>query len=107
MQELVELDRLIRKGKMRVLYKNRRILLVYLDEKVYAIDDKCPHMGSSLFPGKIEDEIIFCKDHGLGISLKTGEVASAKQADFMRLDEYSRSVKKYQVEVKDGKVYIK
>ncbi len=107
MKELVELNRLIRKGKIRVQYKNRSILLIYVIEEVFAIDDKCPHMGSSLYPGKVEDDIIYCKDHGLGISLKTGEVASVKQADFMRLDEYSRSVKKYQVEVRDGKVYVK
>ena len=107
MQELIELDRLKRKGKMKVSYKNRTILLVYLDEKVYAIDDKCPHMGASLYPGKVDGDVIYCKDHALGISLKSGEVASVKQADFMKLDEYSRSVKTYSIEVKDGKVHVK
>lgn len=107
MERLVELEKLKRKEKMRVPYKNRHILLIYLDENVYAIDDKCPHMGSSLYPGKVEDGIVYCKDHNLGILLNTGEVANAHQADFMRLDEYSRSVKKYPVVVKDGVVYIK
>ncbi len=107
MERLVDLETLIQKGKMKVPYKHRVILLVYLDGEVFAIDDKCPHMSASLFPGKIEGDVIYCKDHSLGISLKTGEVANQNQADFMRLDEYSRSVKKYPIIVKDGVVFLK
>lgn len=107
MERLVDLETLIQKGKMKVPYKHRVILLVYIDGEVFAIDDKCPHMSASLFPGKIEGDVIYCKDHSLGISLKTGEVANRNQADFMRLDEYSRSVKKYPIVVKDGVVFLK
>lgn len=107
MERMTELETLKRKGKMRLQYKNRMVLLVYLDDQVYAIDDKCPHMSTSLTPGKIKGDVIYCKDHNLGICLKTGEVASKKQADFMHLDEYSRSVKVYSVQVEDGIVYLK
>lgn len=107
MKKLVELSSLRKKKKMRVAYKNRHILLVYLDGEVYGIDDKCPHMGVSLYPGKIEEEIIYCKDHRLAIDLKTGVVANEKQADFMGLDEYSRSVRKYPVFVEGDGVFIK
>jgi nitrite reductase/ring-hydroxylating ferredoxin subunit len=107
MEKLVELERLKKKQKMRVPYKNRHILLVYVKDQVYGIDDKCPHMGTSLYPGKLEEDVIYCKDHRLAIDVKTGEVANKKQADFMGLDDYSRSVKKYPVFVEDGIVFIK
>ena len=73
---------------------------------IYAIQDKCPHRGSSLLSGKLENGVIVCKDHGLPISVETGEVTDMNKAEFLRLDEYSLSVRKFKTVVKDGKVYI-
>lgn len=103
---LADLETLKSRGKLRIPYKNRHILLVLIEDSVYAIQDKCPHMGASLYPGKIEGDVVYCKDHNLGISLKTGLVVSEKQADSLRLDEYSRYVKQFQIEIKDGKIYL-
>ncbi len=106
-QYLTDLPTLISRKKMRIPYINNRfILLAYIDNQVYAIQDKCPHMGASLYPGKIEDDVVFCKDHNLGISLRTGVVVNDSQADFLRLDTYNRYVKTYKVIVKDGKIYL-
>ena len=105
-QFLTDLDTLKARGKMRIAYNNRFILLAWIDEKAYAIQDKCPHMGASLHPGRIDGEVVFCKDHNLGISLKTGEVVNQSQADHLRLDEYNRSVRTFPVIIKDGKVFL-
>ena len=103
---LTELETLKSKRKLRLPYKNRHILLVMIENSVYAIQDKCPHMGASLYPGKIEGEVIYCKDHNLGISLSTGNVISEQQAKSLRLDEYSLSVKRFPIKIQDNKIYL-
>lgn len=103
---LTELETLKQRKKMRVPYLNRFLLLAYNEDKVYCIHDKCPHMGSTLSNGILEGEVITCKDHGLPISLATGEVTDASKAEFLKIDEYSRSVRAYKTLVKDGKVYL-
>ena len=107
MKRLAELSSLKKKRKMRVAYKNRHILLLYVDGEEFGIDDKCPHMGTSLYPGKLEEDTLYCKDHRLAIDVKTGMVANEKQADFMGLDAYSRSVRKYPVFVDGDGIFIK
>lgn len=94
------------KKKMRIMIENRPILMAYTEKGVYAIRDKCPHMGATLSTGMYEDGIIRCKDHGLPINVETGEVSDSDKADFLRLDEYSRSVRTYKVIIKGDSVYI-
>lgn len=94
------------KKKMRVLVEGRPILLACTKNGVFAIRDKCPHMGAILSNGMYEDGIIRCKDHKLPINVETGQVSDMEKADFLRLDEYSRSVSTYMVVVKEESVYI-
>lgn len=102
----VELDKLKQRGKYRVIINNRPILLAYTEKGVFAIRDKCPHMGSTLSNGVLKDGVVTCKDHGLPISVETGEVTDQAKADFLNLEEYSRSVRKYKVIIKNDLVYI-
>jgi nitrite reductase/ring-hydroxylating ferredoxin subunit len=94
------------KKKMRVKIKNRDILLTSTENGIFAIQDKCPHRGVSLASGKLEDGVISCKDHGLPISVETGEVTDMKKAEFLKLDEFSLSVRTFKTIVKDGKVFV-
>ena len=99
-------EELREKGKIQKEINYQDVLVIYSKDEVYAIMDKCPHMGVPLYTGRVEGEVIKCKDHGLGISLETGQVLSQRQIDFMRLDKYSRSVKTYNTIVKDGNIYV-
>ena len=103
---VANLSTLNQKKKLRVQVKNRWILLTSTENGVFAIQDKCPHMGSSLVSGRLVDGIITCKDHGLGISVETGNVTDEKKAKALRLDEYSLSVKKFKVIIRENAVYI-
>lgn len=107
MRKLVmPLETLKDQKKVHVTINYQDILLVYTGEEVFAIMDKCPHRGVPLHTGKIEDRTIKCKDHGLAISLESGDVLSERQINFLRLDKYSRSVRTYTVEIDDGNVYV-
>jgi nitrite reductase/ring-hydroxylating ferredoxin subunit len=94
------------KKKMKVVVKNKTILLTMTENGIFAIQDKCPHRGSSLLSGKFDNGVIVCKDHGLPISVETGEVTDQKKADFLKLDEYSLSVRKFKTVLKEGNVFI-
>ncbi|MBU0996560.1 MAG: Rieske 2Fe-2S domain-containing protein [Firmicutes bacterium] len=105
-QFVAEWSALQEKKKMRILWNQKPILLFSYDGAPYAISDKCPHMGASLFPGKYENGIIQCKDHALEISVVTGEVTDHQKADFLKLAAYDRSVRIYKVSLENGKVYL-
>lgn len=47
------------------------------DDKVYAIDDHCPHKGGPLSQGIVHDAAVTCPLHGWVISLETGEALGA------------------------------
>lgn len=101
-----KLSTIKQKKKMRIQIENRPILLTYTEHGVFAMRDKCPHMGATLSNGILKNGVITCKDHGLPISVETGEVTNMAKADYLRLDEYSLSVRTYKTIVKEDKVYI-
>ena len=103
---VTDINTLREKGLIQVEVMYQVILVIYTDDGLYAIEDRCPHRGISLATGKIEGNTIKCKDHGLPISFKTGEVNSIRQADFLRLDKESRRISTYPVVVKEDKVYV-
>lgn len=71
------------------------IALFNVDGRVYAIDDSCPHQGSSLFVGKLDGRMLQCPAHGLRFDLATGCMRGGGLA-----------VRSYPVEVVDGRIRI-
>jgi 3-phenylpropionate/trans-cinnamate dioxygenase ferredoxin subunit len=72
------------------------IALFHVSQSFYALDDSCPHQGSSLFAGKVDGTTVTCRGHGLCFDLATG---------CMRGNAALR-VKSYPVRVHDGRVQI-
>ncbi|MNN13119.1 Naphthalene 1,2-dioxygenase system ferredoxin subunit [compost metagenome] len=64
--------------------------------QLYAIDDSCPHQGSSLCGGRLEGKVIQCCAHGLRFDLASGYL----------LNSTALKVASYPVEVVDGRVFI-
>jgi nitrite reductase/ring-hydroxylating ferredoxin subunit len=62
----------------------------------FAIDDSCPHQGSSLCGGRLEGKVIQCCAHGLRFDLASGYM----------LNSTSLKVANYPVEVEDDQVFI-
>lgn len=102
----INLSKLKTIKKTSINIKNRPILIAYTENGVFAIKDKCPHMGSPLSTGTLDKEIIICKHHGLPISVETGKVTNIDKANFLKLDEYSLDVKTYKTIIKNDEVYI-
>ena len=65
-------------------------------DEVYAIEDRCPHMGGPLSQGIVHGKAVTCPLHNWVISLETGEAQGADEG----------SVKTIPVRVEDGQLFI-
>ncbi len=90
------LEDLASKGKMAVKAGGRSIALFYVDGRVYAIDNRCPHMGYPLVKGSVKGCILTCDWHHARFDLETGGA----------LDLWADDAQVYRVNVKDGWVYV-
>ncbi len=82
---------------MRVLSaEGRTVLLVYERGEVFALDNRCPHMGFPLSRGTVSDGILTCHWHHAKFDLAGG----------CTLDPFADDVPSFPVEVREGDVYV-
>src|SRR6201988_3727800 len=60
------------KGRLVVHGSHRPILVVYDRGRIFALDNRCPHMGFPLERGSIEDGILTCHWHHARFDLDSG-----------------------------------
>src|SRR5271165_6143846 len=66
------LEELRSKGRLVAHGRHRPILLVYEGGRVFALDNRCPHMGFPLDRGSVEDGILTCHWHHARFELASG-----------------------------------
>ena len=68
-------DELVSGAVRRFVVGDRAIAIVRIDDKIYAIGDKCSHADVSLSEGEVfcETKEIECVRHGSAFSLETGK----------------------------------
>jgi nitrite reductase/ring-hydroxylating ferredoxin subunit len=66
------LEELKAKGLLVVHGRHRPVLLVYEEGHVFALDNRCPHMGFPLERGSVEDGILTCHWHHARFELASG-----------------------------------
>jgi nitrite reductase/ring-hydroxylating ferredoxin subunit len=57
------LEELRAKGRLVLRGRHRPVLVVHDRDRVYALDNRCPHMGFPLDKGTVEDGILTCHWH--------------------------------------------
>ena len=72
------------------------VCVFWHDERPYAVDDRCPHLGFPLHRGSIEDGLLTCHWHHARFDLASGGT----------LDPFADDVRTYPVEVVDGRVLV-
>lgn len=71
--------------KKIVSLEGKEILLANVGNAYYAVDNRCPHMGGSLFEGTLDDGLIICPKHGSVFDIKTGKAVVAGKILFFRI----------------------
>jgi nitrite reductase/ring-hydroxylating ferredoxin subunit len=92
------LEELKATGRLVVHGRHRPILLVYEGGHVFALDNRCPHMGFPLERGSIEDGILTCHWHHARFELASG----------CTFDLWADDVPTCPVEIRaDGEIWVK
>jgi nitrite reductase/ring-hydroxylating ferredoxin subunit len=91
------LEDLKAKGRLVVHGTHRPILIVYDRGRVFALDNRCPHMGFPLERGSLEDGILTCHWHHARFDLESG----------CTFDLWADDVPAFPVEVRNGGVWVK
>src|SRR5918995_1258652 len=72
--------------------KKQPIVLFLYNSKVYALDNRCPHMGFPLSQGTLKDGILTCHWHHARFDLHNGGT----------FDQWAGDVKSYPVQIRDN-----
>lgn len=83
-------------GRALFEFEDKSLALFNVDGQLFAIDDSCPHQGSSLCGGRLEGRVIQCLAHGLRFDLHSGYLLNSRQV----------KVTNYPVEITDGQAFI-
>lgn len=66
-------------GRAIVRIDGRCVVLFHVDGAYHAIEDGCPHQGSSLAGGKLDGMYVRCPAHGLRFHIGTGCLANVPE----------------------------
>ena len=90
------LEELAAKGRLVVAVEGHTICLIEEEGEVFAIDNRCPHMGFPLHRGSVSDGILTCHWHHARFDLCTGGT----------FDQWADELRRFPVEVEDGEIYV-
>src|SRR5918992_5505841 len=90
------LEDLKAKGMMVVPGERCPLLVVHDDGKVFALDNRCPHLGFPLHRGSVEHGILTCHWHHARFDLASGGT----------FDPWADDVPTAPAEIRDGVVWV-
>ena len=80
-----------------VVHVDRHTLCLFADgDRVYAVDNRCPHMGFPLHRGSVADGILTCHWHHARFDLCTGGT----------FDQWADDLRRFPVEIDGDDVYV-
>ena len=94
--EVCSIEELGRQGFKVVSVEGQTVLVLLAQGKVYALDNRCPHMGFPLHRGTVQDGILTCHWHHAKFDLAGG----------CTFDPFADDVTSFYVEVRNGSVWL-
>src|SRR5271166_1319031 len=91
------IEELRTKGRLVVDGAHRPILVLFDRGRVFALDNRCPHMGFPLDRGSVEDGVLTCHWHHARFDLESG----------CAFDLWADDAPTCLIEVRDGEVWVK
>ena len=96
MLQISSLDDLAKRERVVVSGGRHGIVVFYHEGKVYAVDNRCPHMGFPLSKGSLRCGVLTCHWHHARFDLASGGT----------FDPFADDVRVYPTEVRDGVVWV-
>lgn len=93
---VAELADLKGKGSITVHPNGKPVVLFLYGDRVYAVDNRCPHMGFPLDKGSVEEGILTCHWHHARFDLASGGA----------FDLWADDIDAFPVEIRNGAVYV-
>jgi 3-phenylpropionate/trans-cinnamate dioxygenase ferredoxin subunit len=88
----------LKEGSMKLVdMEGLHVLLVRVAGEIFAIDNRCPHMGCGFSGGSLNGYVIICPCHEWRFDLRTGEYEVDKEMTLV----------KYEWKIESGKIWIK
>jgi len=95
-EPVADLADLREEGRLIVQANGHSVALFHHDGEVYAVDNRCPHMGFPLSKGTVENGILTCHWHHARFELACGDT----------FDIWADDVQTFPTDVRDGQVYL-
>jgi nitrite reductase/ring-hydroxylating ferredoxin subunit len=83
-------------GRLVVALAGHTLLLIHENDKIYAVDNRCPHMGFPLHRGTVKDCILTCDWHYARFDLMSGGT----------FDSWADDLPAFPVQIRDQEVWI-
>ncbi|MBU1094317.1 MAG: Rieske (2Fe-2S) protein [Firmicutes bacterium] len=103
-QRVASLKELKEKNMIRVELEGTAILLTIRNDQVFAIGDKCPHLGASLAKGSLSDGIVTCSKHHAQIDVTNGELVGSPKILFLKVP--AKNAKTYPTKVEEDHILV-
>jgi len=84
-------------NRAMVEFEGDQVLLLRTAESVFAISNRCPHLGCSLSKGMVNGHSIVCPCHDWRFDLRTGEFLDAPEI----------SLRTYECKIDSGNVQLR
>lgn len=89
-------DEVRKRGYLSLQLEGHTVAIFYHADQVYAVDNRCPHMGFPLDRGAVHDGILTCYWHYARFDIATGGT----------FDQWADDVRAFPVTVRDGEVWV-
>ncbi|PSB16284.1 nitrite reductase [filamentous cyanobacterium CCP1] len=93
---VAHLDEVRKAGRLVVAIAGHTVLLLYENDKIYAVDNRCPHMGFPLHRGTVKDCILTCDWHYARFDLMSGGT----------FDSWADDLPTFPVQIRNSEVWI-
>ncbi len=91
-------------NKILVHLGDKELLVTKIDNNYYAIDNKCTHMGGSLYEGNLEGSEIICPRHHTKFDVRSGKVLDQGKILFIGVN--AKDTTTYPVKVEGNDILI-
>jgi len=95
--EVAELSKLAEGKPSAVFPLGLPVLLILRGAEVFALENRCAHMGCPLAAGKLDGNILQCPCHDWRFDIRDGKFIDAPEL----------AVKTYAAEIQDGKIFLR